>query len=169
MKKFQSFSGIVTGIEDFMVSVNNENSGCNKLMTLENESGNIVNFVITPFTYFINHEQISVGDKVTGFYDAFAPAIMIYPPQYTALVVAKNSPLLNIEVDYFDYELVNSDNTLKLNLAPYTQIVLENGQTFDLSPANRNLIVVYGAVTRSIPAQTTPYKIIVMCRMRSSF
>ena len=30
---------------------------------------------------------------------------------------------------------------------------------------NRNLIVIYGATTKSIPAQTTPYKIIVMCWM----
>lgn len=36
-------------------------------------------------------------------------------------------------------------------------------QTFTLNPVNRNLLVVFGPTTMSIPVQTTPYKIIVMC------
>ena len=52
---------------------------------------------------------------------------------------------------------------LKLNISPNTLILLENGQAFTGKISNRNLIVVYGATTRSIPAQATPYKIIVMC------
>ena len=63
----------------------------------------------------------------------------------------------NIDFFYFPY------NTLKLNITPYTNIVLGNGQAFSGNPGNRNLIVLYGATTKSIPAQTTPYKIIVMC------
>lgn len=88
---------------------------------------------------------------------------MIYPPQYRAIVMAIDSQYQNVKVDYFNNQLVSSDNELKLNLAPYTQIVLENGQAFNRYPSNRKLIVLYGATTRSIPAQTTPYKIIVMC------
>ncbi len=74
-----------------------------------------------------------------------------------------NNQWENITVDYFNRSLVNSDNTLKLNISDSTDIVLENGQMYDGNLANRNLIVIYGNTTRSIPAQTTPKKVIVMC------
>jgi hypothetical protein len=106
---------------------------------------------------------MALGDMVTGFYDANAAVPLIFPPQFRAIVMAKDELYQNVKVDYFNDQLVSSDNSLKLNIAPWTQIVLENGQYFTRNPANRNLIVIYGATTRSIPAQTSPYKIIVMC------
>lgn len=163
MKKFQSFHGTITMIDDFLITENGEGAGCYKLMSVENGYGNLVNFVVTPDTYFVNHVMVSVGDMVTGFYDANAPVPLIFPPRFTAIVMSRTTPYQNVKVDYFNGQLVSSDNTLKLNIAPCTQIVLENGQAFTRNPANRNLIVVYGATTRSIPAQTTPYKVIVMC------
>ncbi|HWQ75786.1 MAG TPA: hypothetical protein VN441_10755, partial [Syntrophomonas sp.] len=60
-------------------------------------------------------------------------------------------------------QLESSDGQLRLNLSPYTVIVLTNGQLFSRYPGNRDLIVIYGPSTRSIPAQTTPYRIIVLC------
>ena len=100
---------------------------------------------------------------VTGFYDADAPVPLIFPPQYRAIVMTIDSPYQSVKVDFFNRQLESSDGSLKLNISPSTQILLENGQLFNRNPANRNLIVVYGATTRSIPAQTTPYQIIVMC------
>lgn len=100
---------------------------------------------------------------MTGFYDEDAPVPLIYPPQYKAIVVAINVQGCSVKVDYFNSQLVSSDGTLKINISPYTQIILENGQAFSGNPANRNLIVIYSPSTKSIPAQTTPYKIIVMC------
>ncbi|EEL50371.1 hypothetical protein bcere0022_22650 [Bacillus cereus Rock3-44] len=107
--------------------------------------------------------MISVGDKVTGYYDGNAPVPLIYPPQYRALVMVKDTPYQNVKVDYFDSQLKSSDGQLQLNLSPYTQIVLTNGQPYSKNPTNRNLIVIYGPATKSIPAQTTPYRIIVWC------
>ena len=69
----------------------------------------------------------------------------------------------NVKVDYFNNQLVSADGQLKLNIAPNTPTLLTNGQPFSKNPANRNLIVIYGPTTRSIPAQTTPYQIIVWC------
>ena len=106
---------------------------------------------------------MALGDMVTGFYDANAAVPLIFPPQFRAIVMAKDELYQNVKVDYFNDQLVSSDNNLKLNIAPWTKILLENWQAFTKNPANRNLIVVYGATTRSIPAQTSPYKIIVMC------
>lgn len=163
MEKFQFFHGMITMINDFLVDETGKNIGCYKLMSVEDRSGNLVNFVVSPTTYFVDHVMLEVGDFVTGFYDANAPVPLIFPPQYRAIVMAKDNPNQNVKVDYFNSELVSSDNSLKLNIAPSTKIVLENGQAFTKNPANRNLIVVYGATTKSIPAQTVPCKIIVMC------
>lgn len=60
-------------------------------------------------------------------------------------------------------KLMSVENNDRSYISPSTLIVLENGQVFTGNPANRDLIIVYGPTTRSIPAQTTPYKIIVMC------
>ncbi|ERI93340.1 hypothetical protein HMPREF1982_01764 [Clostridiales bacterium oral taxon 876 str. F0540] len=162
-QKFAAVTGIVTRIEDFNQSPNDASSGCYKLMSIESKDKGPVNFVISPETYFVDYEVIEEGDTVTGFYDANAPAILIYPPQYPAIVVAKDTEYQNVAVDYFDDQLVSSNGSLKLNLAPSTEIILKNNQPFNRYPGNRNLIVIYGPSTKSIPAQTTPYKVIVMC------
>ncbi|WP_338472882.1 hypothetical protein R4Z10_09235 [Niallia sp. XMNu-256] len=163
MRKYGSSSGRVTLIQDYPTGAEEEGRGCFKLMSLLSNDGLIVNFVISPTTYFLNHVIVSVGDYVTGFYDANVPVILIYPPQYQALVVAKYNPYQNVKVDYFNRELVSSDGQLHLNISRDTPILLQNNQPFTLYPANRNLLVEYSFSTFSIPAQTTPNRIIVLC------
>jgi hypothetical protein len=163
MTNFYSFHGTVTMISDFFTGQNGEGEGCYKLISVENGLGTLVNFVVSPTTYFVDHVIVAVGDHVTGYYDGNAPALLIYPPQYQALVMVKDSPYQNVKVDYFNNELDSSDGRLRLNISLYTQIVLANGQLFSRTPANRDLIVIYGPATKSIPAQTTPYRIIVLC------
>lgn len=163
MVKFIAFQGRITMIDDFMIDESGESAGCYKLISVVNRNGDLVNFVVGPNTYFVDHVMVSVGDVVTGFYDGNAAVPLIFPPQFRAIVMAKDTPCYNVKVDYFNRQLVSSDGELKLNISPYTWIVLENGQAFTRNPENRNLIVLYGPATRSIPAQTTPYKIIVMC------
>lgn len=160
--EFNYFQGRLTQIRDLQ-SEDPSTAGCFKMMTLVNSEGSIVNFVVTPDTYFVNHVTLKVGDQVIGFYDANAPAPAIYPPQYEALVMARITRGRNVKVDYFDSQLVSSDGWLKLNIGPSTRILLENDQAFTRNPANRNLVVTFGPTTRSIPAQTTPYEIIVLC------
>lgn len=163
MTNFLSFSGTVTMINDFFVMQNDPDVGCYKMFSVDDGYGSMVNFVVEPNTYFVNHVTIRVGDRVTGYYDANAPVPLIYPPQYRAIVMAKDNPNEFVKVDFFNSQFVSSDGTLKLNLTSRTPILLENGQTFTASPANRDLIVIYTTTTRSIPAQTTPNKVIVIC------
>ncbi|WP_018394309.1 hypothetical protein [Bacillus sp. 37MA] len=163
MINFTSFHGTVTMISDFMIGLNGEGEGCYKLISVDNGHGALVNFVVSPTTYFVDHVIVAVGDRVTGYYDANAPVPLIFPPQYQALVMAKDNPYQNVKIDYFNSQLESSDGQLRLNISSYTQILLTNGQAFTNNPANRNLIVIYGPTTKSIPAQTTPYKIIVWC------
>ena len=148
MTNFYSFHGTVTEIRDFYTGQNGEKEGCNKFITVENGLGTIVNFVISPTTYFVDHVMVTVGDRVTGYYDGDAPTILIYPPQYQALVMVKENPDQNVKVDYFNSRLLSSDGQLQLNLSPYTKIILTNGQSFSRNPANRDLIVIYGPATQ---------------------
>jgi hypothetical protein len=162
MAVFKSFSGILAMINDFSTG-DARDTGCYKLMSVHNRNGDVVNFVVSPTTYFVDHVMLRPGDMVTGFYDANAPTPLIYPPQYRALVMTLAMQYLNVKVDYFNAELLSSDGMLKLNISPSTQIILENDQSFTGNPANRYLIVVYGPTTRSIPPQTSPEQIVVMC------
>ncbi len=163
MVHFNSFSGIIKEINDYPMFSNGEDSGCYKIMAVDNGNGSIVNFIISPNTYFVGHIIVFAGDYVTGYYDQNAPVPLIYPPQYQALIVVKDDVYANIKVDYFDDQLISSDGQLKLNIAYDTPRFLSNGQPFSGNIANHNLIVIYGPSTRSIPAQTTPYEVIVWC------
>lgn len=160
---FASFTGRVMEISDFSVQQNNSGSGCYKIFMVADREGAVVNFVIEPGTYFVNHVLVKVGDIVTGFYDLNEPVPFIYPPQYRAVVMAKERTGQFVKVDFFDRQLVSSDGELKLNINRSTPVLLENGQSFAGRPANRELIVVYSNTTRSIPAQTTPHQVIVLC------
>ena len=163
MINFFSITGTITNIEDFWINESQESLGCYKLIYIQDENGSPTNFVVSPETYILNNELLLPGDSVTGYYDGNAPVPLIYPPQYRALVMHKTSSFPNIKVGYFNSQLISSDNQLKLNLSSSTLIVIRNGLLFTLNPANHNLIVIYGATTRSIPAQTTPFKVIVLC------
>lgn len=124
----------------------------------------IVRMVIGPDTCFVNGVRVYEGMMVTAFYDGNAPTVLIYPPQYRAVTVAEQIPGQNIMMGRFSGSLTAEDRSLKLNLDESVDIISENGQNFYGSLVDRTLIVVYGPTTRSIPPQTTPYQIIVLCR-----
>lgn len=132
-----------------------------KYVFVENEEGQEAYFVISNNTFIINEEELKVGSKITGFYDANKPMIMIYPPQYPVDVVAVNVEE-NIKVDIFDSELISSDKSLKLNISSETEIVTQDGAAYKGDLAEQKLVVLFGASTKSIPARTNPTKIIVL-------
>ena len=67
-------------------------------------------------------------------------------------------------LDYFDENLTSADQSLKLNIGPMTDVVMLNGQQYTCSPENTELLVYYTNTTFSIPAQTTPQKVVVLCQ-----
>lgn len=162
MADFAEVRGEIVGIEEFYTD-NEEEAGCNKIYSVEDGRGDIVNFFISPGTYFVDQAMIQIGDYVIGFYDSSLPTLLIYPPRYNAIVMAVDSRFRNVTVDTFNRQLINKSGTLKLNIGPDTLITLTNGQAFTGNLENRNLIVIFTATTRSIPAQTTPEQIIVLC------
>ena len=86
---------------------------------------------------------------------------MIYPPQFTASVII-NGDFINIAVDRFDDDLISYDGLLMLSIGDETEIILQDGELFDCELAHRKMVVLYDISTRSIPAITTPSKIIVL-------
>jgi hypothetical protein len=69
MTNFYSFRGTITMISDFYTGQDGEGEGCYKLISIENGSGALVNFVVSPSTYFVDHVMVEIGDRVTGYYD----------------------------------------------------------------------------------------------------
>lgn len=159
---FQEVTGTLIGINDLGTGMT-EQAGCYKLLSLDTGGGMIVNFTADSDTCIVDHAALAAGDQVSMFYDMNAPVPLIYPPQYRAVVISRQKSGRFTEVDFFDSRLISSSHTLKLNIGPDTKITLPNGLLFTASLTNRVLAVVYGASTRSIPAQTTPFQIIVLC------
>lgn len=162
MTELIGIQGKVTAMEGFDTNTSEEQD-CNQLLTLSTKDNQLVQFVLRPSTFIIDRAQIRPGNTITCYYDSSMPVPLIYPPRYQAIIVSKPNPYENVYVGYFDEELVNQDNTLKLNVGSRTIIELPNGLAFTGQLENRNLAVIYGSTTRSIPAQTTPSRIIVLC------
>lgn len=153
---YLSFSGSVTEIEDFYGV---EGS---RIVTVTNEQEQIARIIISKDTHLLGNSKLEIGTVITGYYDAHAPMLMIYPPQYNPDLVVVGEIEENIKVDLFDQKLISADHSLKLHVSKETEIVAQNGEGFEGDLSNRYLAVIYGASTRSIPAQTTPSKIIVL-------
>lgn len=154
--QYHFFTGKVTEIND-VYGVEGS-----KLVTVINEEEQVANMVLSKDTYLLGDSSLEVGTSLTGFYDAHAPMLMIYPPQYKTEVAVVGKIEGNIKVDLFEQNLVSADHSLKLNISEETEIISQSGETFDGDLVNRHLVVIYGVSTRSIPAQTTPTKIIVL-------
>lgn len=135
---------------------------CEQQVTIRGSDG-ITNFITGPDTYVIGEVRLRPGMTVTAFYDASLPVPLIFPPRYQAVIIGRKNPSENIYTGYFDDTLTAEDNALKLNISRSTEVVTSNGQSYRCRPENKMLIVYYSETTRSIPPQTTPRKIIVLC------
>lgn len=132
------------------------------MVSIRNANG-ITNMMISPDTYVVNQIRLRPGMTVTAFYDGNAPAPLIFPPQFQTSIISRQGPNETVTVDFFDNRLTAADNSLRLNPSRFTEISTQNGQIYPCPIRNQTLIVFYSATTRSIPPQTTPRRIIVLC------
>lgn len=160
--RFQSVTGTIVDMVPTRIG-NRRANGCMIFVTVEDEDGNTVNFIMTPSTFVVDFETLSVGMMCTFWYASDAPAPLIYPPQYNAVAAAQEKNGQFVNVGYYNMSLINEDQTLQLNIDGTVDVRTTNNQYFQGSPANHNLVVVYDSSTRSIPAQTTPRKVYVLC------
>ena len=112
----------------------------------------------------IDNVRLRPGMRIAAFYDTNLPTPAVYPPQYRAELITTLRRGQQVLLDYFDDELTSADGSLKLNIGPMTNVMTLNGQQYTCSPENTELLVYYTASTFSMPAQTTPQKVIVMCQ-----
>ncbi len=167
---FGSYTGIVQDVT--------EREDGSLFIQLESETDGPSNFIISENTYRVDNLEIKKGQTLIGFYEGNRPMILIYPPQYNISIVAEVKDNLFVEADRFDKNLVNTDNSLKLNISESTEILWENGTQINWikepsaeelaeALAERQLVVFYDVTTKSIPAQTTPKKVIVLSKKES--
>ena len=161
---FGSVAGIIVDITPARVN-NRRADGCVIFMTVEDENGDTNVFVVDSSTYVVDQETMSVGRNCTFWYRMDDPVPLIYPPRYQAVVVAGNRNDRMVEVGFFNNQLINEEMTLQLNMDNKVDVRTVNNQYFQGSPANHNLVVIYETTTRSIPAQTTPKLIVVLCQV----
>lgn len=109
-----------------------------------------------------NAVTLKEGDTFTAYIYANQPMILIYPPHYTAQAIIKDTEGMGTAMlGTFDKNLVNETNTLKLNIADTTAIYNTKGEKIaNADFTGGDAIVFYTTSTRSIPAQTTPSKIV---------
>lgn len=115
---------------------------------------------------FKSQKDLKEGMEVTVIYPKNSPMALSQPPMSSsAVLVIINSPKNSIEVGYFDENLVNEANTLKLNIGENTVIKNIKGECRVFTAddiKNKNAAVIYDVTTRSIPAQTTPLFVMIL-------
>lgn len=135
---------------------------CSQTLALTTDNGQ-VNFILSSQTLILNHTRLRPGMRIVAYYDKNLPVPLIYPPQYQAQLISVLRPNEQAYLGYFNSDLTAMDQALRLNIAPSTAVTTVNGQNFGCTPANRILFVSYTNTTRSIPPQTTPRKVVVLC------
>lgn len=164
-KSFSMMYGNVVDIQAYGYGSGKGGMGCSQFVTLELEDQNITNFIVTSETYVVHFEKLCVGMNVMFFYEEEAPVPLVYPPQFQAVAVAEAIRGQMVKVSYFDQNLVSSDKCMQLNMDSSVPVRTVNNQDFICNPGNRYLLVVYDRVTRSMPMQTTPLQVVVLCNV----
>ena len=154
-----AINGVVQNISAF------DNSCCQQQATIRSTEG-ISNFIISPNTQVMNNTLLRPGMNVTAFYDANVAIPLIFPPRYQAIFITKRNPNETVYIGNFDQNLMAYDGSLQLNIGRNTEILTSNGQRFNCPLGGHLLIVYYSVTTASLPPQTTPRKIIVVCLER---
>jgi hypothetical protein len=151
---YVSFSGEVVRIE--------EEGGRITSLEVNHEESGIFYFTLTDRTFFVGEEFLEVGSEIEGFLKSDVPVTLIYPPRYPAEVIVVKEDTHQVKVDYFNEELISSDNLLKLNPSEDLPVTDRYGRPYEGDIASHHLIVTYTFSTRSIPAQTTPLEVVVL-------
>lgn len=161
MSRYAFVTGTITNVRPLR-NCTWEWCGCTTTVSMWTDQGPAT-LMVSPDTWVLDSETLRTGHRIAAFYDANAPMITIYPPQYSPLAAAILNTGQTAHLAYFDSTLTDEDNTLKLNIGQSTRIRTANGQIYEGPLENQILFVIYSTSTRSIPAQTTPELVVVFC------
>lgn len=162
--QYMTMSGKIESVEKgkngYLISVTNEDMG---VIFTAAETTFIVNSKDGSFMTF---DELQKDMDITGIILKNGPMTLSLPPMTNAVgfVVGTES---FVTTGYFDEEWVSQDAQpiLQLNIAEETKIVDSKGskKVFTADDVKeQDCMVVYGATTRSIPAQTTPILVMLL-------
>jgi len=156
-EKFLKLTGTLSSLEK------NENR---LLYGVNEQQDNVFNIVVGEETVVVDNTgkrvELKEGMTFTAYVDGNKPMILIYPPQYSPdLVIVQTEEIGFAEVAQFDENFANE--SLKLNISDETIIENLSGTAVEAKNiVGVDVAVFYKFTTFSIPAQTTPSKIIVL-------
>lgn len=156
-QNFLKLTGTLSSVEK------NENG---LLYGLIEQQDSVFNIVVAVETVVVDNTgkrvELKEGMDFTAYVDSNKPMILIYPPQYSPdLVIVQTEAAGFAEVAQFDENFANE--ILKLNISDETVIENLSGTAVEAKHIEGvDVAVFYKFTTFSIPAQTTPSKIIVL-------
>lgn len=109
-------------------------------------------------------ENLKKDMQISVVFDKNAPMTLSLPPiTNAAQAIIINNTDSFIDVAHFDENLINEENTLKLNLNEESAIInLDKKKVSPEELKNKDLICLYKFTTRSIPAQTSPELVVLL-------
>ncbi len=160
IEKFAPFTGKVIGITQ----------GDKQMAMVEATDGTRMQFVITADTYKLADVKISQGSELQFIYDLSKVDTSGGTPKADAVVASTPDPKETVYVGRFTQHpvssalntLVSRDNSLIIRGTGTESPVTQDGKTFFGSLVDQKLLVVYSIATKSLPAQTTPTKVVVL-------
>ena len=168
---FIKASGIITNVEtkEDITTLTVETTGKEPQITFYNVTNETMVYS-SGSTKKMDKTVFQKGQQIDAYYDKDKPMIMIYPAQISPelVVIHDDKTFGSVKVGKFDEELRSLDN--ELNLKVDNKTILENtkGEKIERQDLNgKELIVFYTMATKSIPAQTTPTKIVAISPMET--
>ena len=143
----------------------------------KDDQNNTVNLKITDDTVVYDNlgnkkalSDLVEGSTITAYADSYEPNPLILPVEYTAKVIVINGDQEgNTNVDTYFAEdgteedwYTNAANTLTITADENTKVVDKKDEEYVGDINKKDLIVFYGPSTKSVPAQTTATKIVVL-------
>ncbi|SDZ21453.1 copper amine oxidase N-terminal domain-containing protein [Tindallia californiensis] len=149
-------------IDGYVKEMTEDADADSAFLRMEDQEGNPFDLHLTEETIAITDELPKEGDSVIAYYDNRKPMITIYPPQYHAVVFMVSSDHQQLFVGEFDEHLIDSTNYLRLIMQEDTMVIDHQHQVYEGPLEGKTLAVLYGAATKSIPAQTSPNLVVVL-------
>ncbi|MEA4815542.1 MAG: copper amine oxidase N-terminal domain-containing protein [Lachnospiraceae bacterium] len=110
--------------------------------------------------------DLLAGEKITAIWDKTSSVTTSLPPIAPgAIGFVLNAETGFIDLSEYNAELVNSENSLMLNISEGTVLASSKGTDAAVAKedlAGKKLLVLYTTTTKSIPAQTTPELVMII-------
>lgn len=158
------FTGVISELnpidQSITLIVQNEENSTQMIFPVTDE----VLLLNSSTTEELEKAAMEKGLHVEVYYDKNKPMPLIYPATITPkVIVVQDKEIGQVKLSKFDDNLISLDHELKLNLSEDTVLLNEQGERIKEDELHgKELIVFYTFSTKSIPAQTSPKKIIAL-------